>query len=131
MSAARPDSQIHGAEAMNQQALVQLPTPKALRGTHPDRSGMAPVTLGFCASTRDCRVPLQAPVPQAAGTLPETPALVKSTLTAADRPARSVRLLRLQLPWNTLGPSCDISLQQMRGDVEAHSPDRVARLPAD
>ena len=80
--------------------------------SHPLRSGMGPLMLGFSARVREVREPAQpAPAPQAAGTVPDSPESVKSTMEAAVRPARSVRLPTLQVPWNTLGPSWEMTLQ--------------------
>lgn len=86
---------------------------------HPEMSGMGPVIWGFCASTRDCRLPAQAPVLQAAGTVPDRPESVKSTCWTALRPARSVRLPTSHVPLKMLGPSWEMML---------HCDQQLARL---
>ena len=94
---------------------------------------MGPVMSGFWARVREVRVPAQPePAPQAAGTVPERPESVKSTIEAAVRPARSVRLPTLQVPWNTLGPSWEMTLQANKHCAKyctglVHSPSAACR----
>ncbi len=74
-------------------------------GSYPEMSGTDPLMSGFCAKTRESRLPLQAPVLQAAGTVPASPASVKSTCCTALRPAKSDKLPTLHVPWKILGPN--------------------------
>ena len=60
------------------------------------------------------RVEAQAPVLQLAGTVPERPEAVKSTMEAALSPAKSPRVPTSQAVLNTLGPSWEMILQVAR-----------------
>lgn len=87
---------------------LELLRSRDCRAVRPEISGTDPLIRGFCARTKESRLPDQAPVLHAAGTVPDRPAAVKSTCWTALRPARSDRLPTLQLPWKMLGPSWEI-----------------------
>ena len=90
---------------------ILLAVQSLLEKAYPEISGTDPLIRGFCARTKESRLPDQAPVLHAAGTVPDRPAAVKSTCWTALSPARSDRLPTLQLPWKMLGPSWEIILQ--------------------